>query len=95
MQCKDIPDGIVIEAIKATPGLAGVGVYLDNWRSWTDVLENLNILTPTPIPNRLFLAKISSMEERGIIDACCTRTRNPCSMRIHLMEECRGESCGA
>jgi hypothetical protein len=82
MQCKDIPDELIIRAIASTPGY---------WRSWLDVQARFDALMPA-VPFTLFVAKVGSMEHRGTVHACVHRAYSggQCAGRLHLPGECTG-----
>lgn len=78
MQCKDIPDELVIQAITETPGY---------WRRWSEVWPRFEALMPG-VPFKVFVRKVGAMDPR--VHACCTDKRGTCRGDIHLAEECRG-----
>ncbi len=80
MQCKDIPDGTVIEAVEATPGY---------WRTWTAVWPLFEELMPN-VPYNVFVAKVRRLNQRGLLHACVHDGKEQCRGDIHLPNECKG-----
>ncbi len=58
MQCKDIPESVIIDAIRATRGRHGVPKWATTW----DVAEHLS-----RYPKKLVVAKLKGMCDRGVI----------------------------
>lgn len=76
MQCKDLPDELVVGAISATPG---------HWRDWEDVLAHL-----PGVPYNVLVAKIRRLERRGVVHACVHSGKIQCRGDLHLPDECKG-----
>lgn len=87
MQCKDIPNDLVIQAIANTAREARGG----SWRMWWDVLPAFDRLMPD-VPRGLLFAKIDRMAGAGLVHACVHRPYNgdQCRGDVHLPSECRG-----
>jgi hypothetical protein len=81
MQCKDIPDAAVCDAIRDTPGTGEPAAA--PWRMRWDVQAALEATTG-PIPERLFLAKMRRMVAKGLVGGCDCGCRGD----YHLTEEC-------
>lgn len=94
LQCKDIPDELVIEAIeKATPphwwSPALYGPWTRHtWRNWDRVLLVFNELMPG-VPEVLFYAKVDRLDERGKVCACVHRPyrKGQCRGDLHIPKE--------
>ncbi|MEU9925101.1 hypothetical protein AB0H51_28100 [Streptomyces griseoluteus] len=89
MQCKDIPDAAVLDAIRYAPHHgqpAGAP-----WRMRWDVQDALEAVTG-PIPERLFLAKMRRLFAKHLVGGCDCGCRGD----YHLTEECGGPGgpCG-
>ncbi|MER7937873.1 MULTISPECIES: hypothetical protein [unclassified Streptomyces] len=89
MQCKDIPDTAVCDAIRRTPGTGAPAPA--PWRMRWDVQAELE-RTTGPIPERLFLAKMRRLFAKGLVGGCDCGCRGD----YHLTEECghNGSVCG-
>lgn len=79
MQCKDIPDAAMLEAVRRAPGI---------WRLSWDVHDELEELVG-PAPPRLFRAKIAKLIARGLLGGCACGCRGD----FHLPEECGSSVC--
>ncbi|MEU5181099.1 hypothetical protein AB0G49_13715 [Streptomyces longwoodensis] len=89
MQCKDIPDAAVCDAIRRAPHHnepAGAP-----WRMRWDVQAELESRIG-PVPERLFLAKMRRLFAKHLVGGCDCGCRGD----YHLTEECgrRGAVCG-
>jgi hypothetical protein len=81
-QCKDIPDHPILELLAESP---------NEWHNWFD--ENQwdgNIYTvrraiPQDIPDKLLLAKMSTLIRRGLVDGC------PCGCRGDFVITSKGQ----
>lgn len=73
MQCKDIPDGPILEFLANQPMRYGSRV----WANWFgDEHENsVTRAMPPSTPGKLVLAKMRQMIRRGVVDGC------PCGCR--------------
>lgn len=64
MQCKDIPDRPILEY------LANAGQWVMRWRNpdpeWKCVLDAM----PPGVPDKLVLAKMQKLIDRGLVDGC-------------------------
>jgi hypothetical protein len=80
MQCKDIPDDLVVRAIAITPGY---------WRMWSQVWPRFDGLMPD-VPYNVFVAKVRRLSQRGLVHACVHDGKRQCRGDLHLPEECRG-----
>jgi hypothetical protein len=80
MQCKDIPDGVFLGAVRRTPWKTP-----SRWRMSWHVHEELE-QTVGPVPVNLFRAKARRLCARGLLGGC------PCGCRgdLHLPGECEG-----
>lgn len=89
MQCKDIPDAAVCEAIRQTPGTGAP--MAAPWRMRWEVQAALEACIG-PIPEKLFLAKIRRLVAKGLVGGCDCGCRGD----YHLIEECGGDTavCG-
>lgn len=83
MQCKDIPDAVVCDAIRHTPGTGEPAAA--PWRMRWDVQAALETVTG-PIPERLFLAKMRRLFAKHLVGGCDCGCRGD----YHLIEECGG-----
>lgn len=83
LQCKDIPDETVVEAVRRAPGTVFMA-----WRMSWDVHAELEELVGE-VPVNLFRAKIRKLIGRGLIGGC------PCGCRcdFHLPEDCGDRMC--
>lgn len=81
MQCKDIPDAAVCDAIRNTPGTGAPAPA--PWRMRWEVQAALEEVTG-PIPEKLFLAKIRRLFAKGLVGGCDCGCRGD----YHLTEEC-------
>lgn len=82
MQCKDIPDGVFLDAVRRTPGTDS---RPGAWRMRWDVQAELEQVTGW-LPINLFLAKAAGLMRRGLLGGC------PCGCRgdYHLPADCDG-----
>lgn len=93
MQCKHIPDEVVLRAIRLTPGYWRMhdshpsGHDHEGWIGVYDALCREMSLT---IPRQLYMAKIDKMQRAGKIHACSHYPSGWCRGDIHLPEECKG-----
>lgn len=89
MQCKDIPDAVLCDAVRRTPLPPGSGSV--PWRMSWDVHAALEEVTG-PVPYRLFLAKVRKLFAKGLMGGCDCGCRGD----YHLTEECGGDRaiCG-
>ena len=78
MQCKDIPDAVLLDAIRRSPGTSS-----QNWRMRWDVQAELEVVVG-PVPENLFLAKMRRLLARGLVGGCDCGCRGD----YHLPEEC-------
>lgn len=78
MQCKDIPDEAVLNAVRiqGDPG---------RWRMSWEVQAALEVAVG-PVPDNLFRAKIRSLFRRRILGGCDCGCRGD----FHLVAECQG-----
>ena len=85
MQCKDIPNELVIRAVVNTRDKSAFG----SWRMWSDVLAEFEALMPG-VPEALFFAKVDRMA--ATVHACVHRpySKGQCRGDVHLAIECRG-----
>jgi hypothetical protein len=87
MQCKDIPEELVIEAIANTVEGARM------WRLWEDILPQFELLMPG-VPRPLLYAKVDRMQLRAQprVHACVHTPyrKAQCRGDVHLAEECQG-----
>jgi len=85
MQCKDVPNEAVLQAIINTAASGHC------WRSWDEVLWHFDALMPG-VPQALLLAKVDRMAKAGLVHACVHRPYGDgqCRGDVHLPEECRG-----
>lgn len=76
MQCKDIPDDLLLDAVRRTgePG---------SWRMRWDVQAALEA-SLGPVPEKLFLAKARKLIVRKLLSGCDCGCRGD----YHLPEEC-------
>lgn len=84
MQCKDIPNELVIRAVLNTRDKTANC----SWRMWHDVLVQFDLLMPD-VPRPLFYAKVDKMRE---VHACVHSPYNKgqCRGDVHLAIECVG-----
>jgi hypothetical protein len=84
MQCKDIPDQILIDVIRRTPPVAST----TSWRMLWAVSNELEA-TIGPVPYNLLMAKLRKLCDTGKIGGC------PCGCRgdFHLPEDCDDPLC--
>jgi hypothetical protein len=84
MQCKDIPDGVFVAAVRLAPSIGGYGGWRMRWDVQPLLEEQLG-----PIPERLFLAKAAKLIDRGLLGGC------PCGCRgdFHPADECTASDC--
>ncbi len=82
MQCKDIPDELVIQAIVETPGY---------WRRWSEVWPRFESLMPG-VPETLFFAKVDRLTYKDLVHACVHTPyrKGQCRGDLHLPDECQG-----
>lgn len=82
MQCKDIPDELVIQAVVSTIDKSPAC----SWRNWWDVLEQFDRLMPD-VPRPLFYAKVDKMRA---VHACVHTPygKGQCRGDVHLASEC-------
>jgi hypothetical protein len=80
MQCKDVPDELVLRAVQSTPGY---------WRTWLAVWPSFEELMPE-VPYNVFVAKVRRLNQRGMLHACVHSGKTQCRGDIHLPEECVG-----
>ncbi|MGW0757120.1 hypothetical protein ACWD1Y_11630 [Streptomyces sp. NPDC002814] len=87
MQCKDIPDEALCDAVRRTRPLSSAVP----WRMAWDVQTALETVLG-PIPNKLFLAKVRKLFAKRLLGGCDCGCRGD----YHLIEECGGDSyvCG-
>ncbi|WP_330335636.1 hypothetical protein OHS33_39045 (plasmid) [Streptomyces sp. NBC_00536] len=85
MQCKDIPDDTLRDAVRRTPQRWPLRPGTVPTRMSWDVHAELETVTG-PIPDKLFLAKIRRLFAKGILGGCDCGCRGD----FHLIEECRG-----
>jgi len=78
MQCKDIPDAVLLDAIRRTPGTSSA-----NWRMRWDVQAEVEVAVGL-VPENLFLAKMRRLLARGLVGGCDCGCRGD----YHLPEEC-------
>jgi hypothetical protein len=78
MQCKDIPDALVVAAVQACAVPYGAR-WAQCWDVWPWLERHAGAL-----PQNLYWAKMRSVIRRGIIRGC------PCTCRgdYHLKEDC-------
>ncbi|MGW0562881.1 hypothetical protein ACWDZ4_20235 [Streptomyces sp. NPDC003016] len=90
MQCKDIPDDALCEAVRSTPARHPSPDTVP-WRMSWDVQAALEA-TMGPVPERLFLAKVRKLFAKGLLGGCDCGCRGD----YHLIEECDGNpyKCG-
>ncbi len=78
MQCKDIPDAVFLDAVRAAPAnVAG-------WRTRFDVHERLEEALDVEIPLNLLMAKARRLEARGLLGGCTCGCRGD----WHPSDEC-------
>lgn len=82
MQCKDIPDELVVQAVVNTVEKS----RYRSWRTWWDVLDQFDLLMPG-VPRPLFYAKVDKMRE---VHACVHTPyrKGQCRGDVHLAAEC-------
>ncbi|MCX5137560.1 hypothetical protein OOK06_36445 [Streptomyces sp. NBC_00340] len=78
MQCKDIPDAVLLDAVRRTPGVGG-----GTWRMRWDVQAALDEALG-PVPENLFLAKVRRLFAKGLMGGCDCGCRGD----YHLPDEC-------
>jgi hypothetical protein len=78
MQCKDIPDGVFLDAVRRTQGTSS-----GNWRMRWNVQDALEEVIG-PVPENLFLAKVRRLFAKGLLGGCDCGCRGD----YHLPEEC-------
>ncbi|MEU6233816.1 hypothetical protein [Kitasatospora sp. NPDC047058] len=83
MQCKDIPDGVFLDAVRRSPAVGGVG-----WRMSWDVHAALEFLVG-PVPVNLFYAKARKLIARGLLGGCACGCRGD----FHITADCTGGQC--
>lgn len=83
LQCKNIPDELVVEAVRQARPVMPSGPRL----SW-DVHDALEELVGE-VPVNLFRAKIRKLVGRGLIGGCACGCRGD----FHLPEECGSSVC--
>ncbi len=68
MQCKDIPDGPILELLNRNPG---------ECHTWFDGAQENSIRPAFPgnCPEKLMLAKMGMMIRRGVVDGCACGCR--------------------
>ncbi|MFF4552695.1 hypothetical protein [Streptomyces sp. NPDC001422] len=83
MQCKDIPDDVLIGAIRRTKPVTSGG-----WRMLGHVSDEL-AATIGWVPRNLLLAKLRKVCDKGQVGGC------PCGCRgdFHLPDECADPGC--
>lgn len=83
MQCKDIPNELVIQAVANTAAKSAAC----SWRNWWDVLEQFDLLMPG-VPRPLFYAKVAKMHRE--VHACVHTPYKDgqCRGDVHLASEC-------
>ncbi|MBV1940841.1 hypothetical protein KUF83_30365 [Streptomyces sp. BV286] len=89
MQCKDIPDEAMCDAVRRVPPPSRPGAA--PWRMAWDVQAALEAEIG-PVPDKLFLAKIRKLFAKRLLGGCDCGCRGD----YHLTEECGGNSsvCG-
>lgn len=83
MQCKDIPDDVLVGAIRRTTPVTASG-----WRMLWHVRDELEA-TIGWVPRNLLMAKLRKVCSTGKVGGC------PCGCRgdFHLPEDCDDPSC--
>ncbi|MER7761530.1 hypothetical protein [Streptomyces sp. NPDC097619] len=91
MQCKDIPDEILCDAVRHTAPPWPLQPGDARWRMSWDVHDALETVMG-PIPERLFRAKIKRLFAKGLLGGCDCGCRGD----FHLTEECKAGAylCG-
>ncbi|MET9528203.1 hypothetical protein [Streptomyces coeruleorubidus] len=87
MQCKDIPDEAVCDAVRRVQPSGPAAP----WRMRWDVQAELEARIG-PIPEKLFLAKVRRLFAKKLLGGCDCGCRGD----YHLIEECQGDPyiCG-
>ncbi|MFB6505531.1 hypothetical protein ACFC07_22430 [Streptomyces sp. NPDC056099] len=88
MQCKDIPDELVCDVVRRTPPPWPTSPGAAPWRMRWDVQAALETVTG-PLPEKLFLAKISKLFAKRLLGGCDCGCRGD----YHLCEECDYAYC--
>lgn len=88
MQCKDIPDELVCDVVRRTPAPWPPSPGTVPWRMRWDVQTALEAVTG-PLPEKLFLAKISKLFAKKLLNGCDCGCRGD----YHLCEECDYAFC--
>lgn len=83
MQCKDIPDDVLIGVIRRTEPVNG-------WRMLWHVSDELEA-TIGPVPRNLLMAKLRKLCASGKVAGCACGCRGD----FHLPEECGAPGCRA
>lgn len=91
MQCKDIPDEALCDAVLRSPQHWPLSPGAVRWRMAWDVQAALETVIG-PVPDRLFLAKVRKLFAKGLLGGCDCGCRGD----YHLIEECRNGAydCG-
>lgn len=88
MQCKDLPDGVFLDAVRRTPGYDG-STAGEVWRLRWKVQETLEAELG-PLPEKLFLAKARRLGQRGLLGGC---TACLCRGDYHIAADCPYPTC--
>ncbi|MFD7763626.1 hypothetical protein [Streptomyces microflavus] len=83
MQCKDIPDEALCDAVRLTPPPWPTASNAAPWRMAWDVQATLETAIG-PVPYKLFLAKVRRLFAKGLLGGCDCGCRGD----YHLTEEC-------
>lgn len=89
MQCKDIADEALCDAVRSTPQRWPLSPGAAPWRMAWDVQAALETVTG-PVPDKLFLAKVRKLFAKGLLGGCHCGCRGD----YHLTAECRSGAYG-
>lgn len=84
MQCKDIPDGPILELLAEQPG---------KWFTWYGGYDNsLSPAFPAGCPDGLVRAKMAMLIRRGLVGGCTCGCRGDFEITDKGMEVLRGQA---
>jgi hypothetical protein len=84
MQCKDIPDQVVIGAIRRTAPVTETGGWRVLWHVHAELEETIG-----PVPRNLLMAKLRKLVGSGRVGGCACGCRGD----FHLPGDCDMPGC--